>query len=708
LDAIILPVLLFAGARSFWKEGEPAVERGVGSTPRRNHGRWREGYAEVAESAPGEMTPGGVGSSGPNRQFPGRLGRRLGLSGAGSVVGFLALGALSFVLTRNVARLHRLVDDERLHIKAVDDIDAAFHHLIFEMQQSQIGGSRDPGGALPLHAQLVEALTKFRGLHALEEGLPEDGEERASFDALWNAAAALGPMAALIESKARLPSVLDSQVVERLRSIGDEIPGRLANLNRAHEARVTHLLGASDKVQRAILILYLTSFCIGGILIAVAGRVFHSRIAVPLRTLAASARRLASGERAVQVPVPSADEIGLVSHAFNVMSESLAVRERDLTSAQARLQQKLHELEVLNRIGTQMLGPIGIKERDAILQSIAEEARSLLSMDASVIWLATTEPDALTIEWRSGAGEAFQEKAGTMPHAAPCDCGPDCTVAECPVWRPEYFRTHLAFPLQRGGGIRGVLCVASREARTLGTEAREWLSALAAQTAVTVEQSRLNAEVQRLAVFEERGRIAREMHDGLAQAVSLLHLRIRQAQARLAPDQPLSLGNSLEEMAAISSDMYDEIRRSIVGLRTTASAGSGFAAALKVFLTEFSAQSRLPVVLEADDAASIHLPQESESQVIRIVQEALNNVHKHAGVDHARVRVERQDASLCVSVQDQGRGFDPAQVTTRDTVHFGLQGMRERAESLGGTLVIETAPGRGTRVTATVPLEPSQ
>lgn len=654
------------------------------------------------------MNRADAGPDVPRGQFSARLGRRLGLAVAGIVVGFLALGALSFVLTRNIARLHRFVDEEHLHIKAVGDVDIAFHHLIFEIQQSQIGRAHDPRDALPLHGRLVETLGKLRGLHMHEEGLPEDGEDQAVFRALWDAAAELGPMAEAIQGGTPLAPSLDAQALDRLRSIADEVPERVVTMSRAHEARVTHLLDASDKVQRAILIVYLTSFCIGGVLIAVASRVFHARIVAPLRTLAASARRLADGERAVQVSVPSADEIGLVSHAFNVMSESLAVRERDLTSAQARLQQKLREMEALNRIGARMLGPIGTTERETILRSIAEEARSLLSMDASVIWLTTTEPDALTIQLRSGPDDAFQEHAGAAPRSTPCDCGSECTLAECPVWRPEFCRTHFTLPLQQTGTIRGVLCVATREARTLRTEEQQLLRALAAQAVITVEQSRLNSEVQRLAVFEERGRIAREMHDGLAQAVSLLHLRLRQAQATLAPDQLSSLGSTLEEMAALSSDMYDEIRRSISGLRTTASADVGFVSGLQVFLKEFSAQSRLPVALETDGSASVRLPEASASQVIRIVQEALNNIHKHAGVDRARVCVERHDGALRVSIQDDGRGFDPALPTTLDRVHFGLQGMRERAESLGGTLVIETAPGRGTRVTATVPLEAGQ
>jgi signal transduction histidine kinase len=181
---------------------------------------------------------------------------------------------------------------------------------------------------------------------------------------------------------------------------------------------------------------------------------------------------------------------------------------------------------------------------------------------------------------------------------------------------------------------------------------------------------------------------------------------IRQAQASFP--RTFTHRDRFEEMASLSGDMYEEIRCSITGLRKPTPQDEGLVPALSVFLKEFSAQTRLPVDFSTDGAETIRLSPASESQVIRIVQEALNNVCKHAQVDRARVGVERKVGWLCVSVRDDGRGFDPARPTTQGGVHFGLQTMRERAESLGGTLTIDTAPGRGTRITAIVPLELTQ
>jgi len=134
------------------------------------------------------------------------------------------------------------------------------------------------------------------------------------------------------------------------------------------------------------------------------------------------------------------------------------------------------------------------------------------------------------------------------------------------------------------------------------------------------------------------------------------------------------------------------------------SRGLGFVPTLTEFLHEFSERNNIPVKLEADGAETIRLPVVSEVQLVRIVQEALTNVRKHAQAGRAWVRVEHRDSWVCVCVADDGRGFDPAKIASRTGFHFGMKGMRERTESLGGKLEIVTAPGQGTRVTALLPL----
>jgi two-component system nitrate/nitrite sensor histidine kinase NarX len=305
----------------------------------------------------------------------------------------------------------------------------------------------------------------------------------------------------------------------------------------------------------------------------------------------------------------------------------------------------------------------------------------------------------------SGPDEAFRVRAGAVCRATDPRGLERHAVVDCPVIRAEFARSHLMVPLKRGDETIGMLCAASREERVLSAAEAEFLAALTAQAAITFEHARLDAEVRRLAVLEERGRIARDMHDGLAQSVSLLHLRIRQAQAQVPPESAPSIANTLEELAIISGDMHDEIRHSISGLRTAAPEDPGLVPTLAEFVQEFSVQNRFPVEFSANKTAAVDLPVDATLQVIRIVQEALNNIRKHAQTDRAHVCVESQGSWLRVSVEDNGRGFDPAKMAAEDGVHFGLRGMQERADRCAGKLEVDSTPGRGTRVVLSVPLE---
>jgi signal transduction histidine kinase len=176
-------------------------------------------------------------------------------------------------------------------------------------------------------------------------------------------------------------------------------------------------------------------------------------------------------------------------------------------------------------------------------------------------------------------------------------------------------------------------------------------------------------------------------------------MKLHSAIARSA-DAP-GVTDTLREMAHITERAYEEVRQSIFGLRTFVSRGLGIVPTLTEYLHEFSTQNGIAVELEAAGGQLGPIPPATEVQAVRIIQEALSNVRKHAATDRARVRLQRHGAWLRVIVEDNGAGWDSQ--ASRDGLHFGLQTMRERAEGVGGRLEIEAAPGRGTRVVATLP-----
>jgi nitrate/nitrite-specific signal transduction histidine kinase len=641
----------------------------------------------------------------PSAKYPVRLGRRLSVALALIVLITLCMGAYSVYLGTRINRINNAIDRQHGHALDAGEVHARFYRLMTEIHHIQMTKhfERTPR-VRDLRQGLAQAIQAFLDFHRTEERSSHEALEEPILDELTHLGAdlsALSERSATVfgEGKLLSPAEMDhlSDVMFRALRSDEE-------LSRFHREFVARLSKESQRLDRLGVRTYIAFSVIVALLVGLASFVLQRKITTPLARLSRAALDIADGHLGDRVPVTTRDDIGQLSHSFNVMADQLQAREGELKVAEERLRTKLREMEALNEIGMQLLDRGGLKGQDTILGVIVDRVREVLGVDASAICLATMKPESALVHSTSGPDEAFSARAGLVRCSAAIDGGIQHTSVGCPVLRPEFAGSHFTLPLQRGRETRGFLCVATRENRTLGAEQIELFTAFSAQAAITIEQFRLDAEIQKLAALEERGRIAREIHDGLAQTVSLLHLRIRQAQAKASQEQFSLLDNDLEEMAMISGAAYEEVRNSISGLRRPRTPDQGFAAALGQLLHDFSIQTRLPVELKADGAESVRLSPETEAQVLWIVREALHNVRKHAQVDRAAIGVERQDAAIQVHVVDRGRGFDPATIAA-DGLPFGLRSMRERAERCGGTLEIISAPGRGTRVTMTLPLE---
>jgi len=199
-----------------------------------------------------------------------------------------------------------------------------------------------------------------------------------------------------------------------------------------------------------------------------------------------------------------------------------------------------------------------------------------------------------------------------------------------------------------------------------------------------------------VAVLEERERLAREMHDSLAQVLGYLHLKSETALRKLSVKDITRTEDELREMAALAREAYADVREAILGLRETVSQQRGFVDVLKEYTVKFSQQAGVPTKVETRGRETLELAPEAEVQLMRVIQEALTNVRKHASARSACVRVDQQDG-LRITIEDDGKGFDPGALDN-DRDRFGLFTMRERVERVGGRLEIDSAVGRGTRV----------
>jgi two-component system nitrate/nitrite sensor histidine kinase NarX len=201
-------------------------------------------------------------------------------------------------------------------------------------------------------------------------------------------------------------------------------------------------------------------------------------------------------------------------------------------------------------------------------------------------------------------------------------------------------------------------------------------------------------------MIQERTRLAREIHDGLAQTLGFLKLQLAQMQNYLAREEMERLRQSVDLCYSTLSEAYQEARQAIDGLRIWPKE-SGLAGWLEQTVSEFEEVSGLAVQMTEPELKT-SLPPEVHAQLIRIVQEALSNIRKHAHAEQVWISVNEVEEDLWLEIRDDGQGFSPEDVTV--PARHGLRGMRERAELIGADFQVVSRPGEGTRIRVRLPL----
>lgn len=212
-------------------------------------------------------------------------------------------------------------------------------------------------------------------------------------------------------------------------------------------------------------------------------------------------------------------------------------------------------------------------------------------------------------------------------------------------------------------------------------------------------------EVRQRAIIEERERIAREMHDGLAQLLGYVNTKAMAVRLALKNGNSTLAQQNLEQLEEASRQLFTDVRENILGLKTTSSTDLDLHKIVTDYAEQFNRMSGIKVDVVLDEhIESINLPAEAELQLIRIMQEALANIRKHSESDEAWIDLSITNGSLHLTIGDQGIGFNPDSIPLGRGPHFGLTSMRERAQSIGAELNIDSEPGEGTRVEVIISL----
>ncbi|HSN73531.1 MAG TPA: GAF domain-containing protein [Anaerolineae bacterium] len=255
--------------------------------------------------------------------------------------------------------------------------------------------------------------------------------------------------------------------------------------------------------------------------------------------------------------------------------------------------------------------------------------------------------------------------------------------------------------LQAEGDTLGALFLGAAQPGAFKPAQVELMKAIASQIALAVRNAQLYTQLRQTAVLEERYRLSREMHDGVAQTLGYLGMQAERIEGMVDRGESERLPAELKELRQVIAEAYLDLRETIDGLRLTVDQPGGFAGALHAHVEDFTRRSGLPVDCSCVEAPP-DLPPEVALHLLRITQEALANVRRHANAGHVWVSLARENGSLELTISDDGQGFDAGSPLERG--HVGLSSMRERVRSLDGQLTFATSPGQGTRVTARVPL----
>ena len=372
-----------------------------------------------------------------------------------------------------------------------------------------------------------------------------------------------------------------------------------------------------------------------------------------------------------------------------------------------------HELSVLNAIARELNRSVNLGEA---LEFTLAQVAELLGLRTGWIWLMNEDssepylaaaqnlPPALANDPRrmDGTGYCYcldTFKRGDLEGAANVNVL-TCSRLSGLVDGTDGLRYHASIPLYAGEKKLGVMNVASPDWRSLSSEDLQLLYTVGDLLSIAVERARLFARSTRLGAVEERNRLAREIHDTLAQGLTATALQLESADALLDAGSEKA-HEPLRRALSLTRSNLEEAKRSVLDLRAAPLEGRPLSEALKALVERWEAETGVATRYRAVNG-SRPLPPRVEAALYRICQEALTNVARHAEPDRVRVELVATPEWVRLLVEDDGRGFDASDVP--DDRH-GLLGMRERAEMLGGTLDVRSGPGAGTRIEATVPLE---
>lgn len=375
------------------------------------------------------------------------------------------------------------------------------------------------------------------------------------------------------------------------------------------------------------------------------------------------------------------------------------------------------DLGILNALAQALSRSVDL---DQVLHTALEKLAELLELETGWVWLLDEATGAARLAATRSLPPGLVARPSLM--AGPCLCLTSYRAGDLRgaanvnvVWCSRLsrlpderngLRCHASIPLYAGERKLGIVNVASQDWRELSDEELDLLYTVGALVSLAVERTRLAAQDAQLAALAERNRLAREIHDTLAQSLAAIAMQLETADAVAERSDNDRLVESVRRALALTRATLEEARRSVLDLRAAPLEGRTLVDAIRALAAELGEASgnSLDIDVTCDGDLGNILPA-IEVGLYRIAREALTNIVRHAGATRASIQLSHESAHVVMRIEDDGEGFQLEEVRPG---RFGLVGMRERSRLLGGTLRVESAPGAGTVVEIDVPLRATE
>jgi signal transduction histidine kinase len=485
------------------------------------------------------------------------------------------------------------------------------------------------------------------------------------------------------------------------------------------ERRLQGVVAATTRFQ----LLVTAIVCLAGV---VAAYLLTSVMTKPILDLVRATTAIGRGDFGQRVAVWAEDEVGRLTTAFNAMTEALG-RSRDETEEFDRqLLRRNEELSVLNAISLAVSQSLNLTE---ILDGALEKVLDVMKLDAAWVFLQDAREGHLVLATSNGLSQGFaREEAEKDLGRCICrevmDSGEARIVDDiltCPrlsrdVLEREGLRCHASIPLKAKDTVLGIMNVASRADRSFGEDDLRLLTSVGHQIGTAIENARLYEEVHDKDVLrrqlldklmraqeEERTRVARELHDEVGQSLTALIMALGSAEERIPPGAD-HVKSHLAEIGTLTAGILEETRRVMMDLRPALLDDLGLIPAIRSYAETHLTRAGVEPHVEVSGVKR-RLPSLVEIALFRVLQEAIMNIVKHAEARRATIRLRFTASSIAAITEDDGKGFDPME-PRRGQRALGLLGMEERVSLLGGTLRIDSQPGKGTRISVQIPTPP--